>query len=120
MVGLKKNLFLIANYFSQGINVNIISANKDKKKFFNKDINFICPKTNFLNKKNRFYKTIFCFYLLLFFYLKNKNFFDFIFSSKYLCNFFSFIFGINIITRSNTAPPGWSSNIIKRYIFKIF
>ena len=34
--------------------------------------------------------------------------------------FFSFIFGINIITRSNTAPPGWSSNIIKRVIFKFF
>ena len=34
--GVEKNLFLISNYFYQnGINVNIISANRDKKKYFN-------------------------------------------------------------------------------------
>ena len=72
--GVEKNLFLIANYLSQnGTDVNIISANRDKKKYFNKKINFICPESDFLNKKNRFYKTIFCFFLLLFFFIKNKK-----------------------------------------------
>ena len=119
--GVEKNLFLISNYFYQnGINVNIISANRDKKKYFNKKINFICPKSNFLNKKNRFFKTIYCFFLLLFFFIKNNRILILSFQANIYAIFFSFLFGINIITRSNTAPPGWSSNIFKRHIFKIF
>ena len=63
--GVEKNLFLITNYITnKGIRTNIITANLDKKKYFNNRVNFISPKKNFLNKKNRFYKTIFCFYLL--------------------------------------------------------
>ena len=31
-----------------------------------------------------------------------------------------YIFRLDIITRSNTAPPGWSSNYLKRLMFKIF
>ena len=68
--GVEKNLFLIANYLSNnGIKTNVVTANLDKKKRFDKKINFISPNSNFLNKKNRFYKTIFCFYLLLKFFI---------------------------------------------------
>ena len=119
--GVEKNLFLIANYLSQnGTDVNIISANRDKKKYFNKKINFICPKSDFLNEKNRFYKTIFCFFLLLFFFIKNKKILILSFQANIYAIFFSCIFRIDIITRSNTAPPGWSSNLFKRFIFKLF
>ena len=119
--GVEKNLFLITNFFAKkDINVNIITANKDKKKFFDKKVNFISPNSNNLNKKNRFYKTLYSFYLLFKFYLRNKNFVILSFQANIYAIFFSFFFRIDIITRSNTAPNGWSSNFIKRYIFKIF
>jgi len=119
--GVEKNLFLIANYLSsKNVNVSLITANQDKKKYFSKRVNFISPQTSFLNKKNRFYKTLFCFYFLLNFFLKNKNLLILSFQANIYAIFFAFFFRINIITRSNTAPVGWSSNIIKRFIFKIF
>ena len=119
--GVEKNLYLITNFFAKkNINVNIITANRDKKKFFDKKINFISPSSNNFNKKNRFYKTLYSFYLLLKFYLKYKNFMILSFQANIYAIFFSFFFRIDIITRSNTAPYGWSSNFIKRYIFKIF
>ena len=119
--GVEKNLFLITNYITnKGIRTNIITANLDKKKYFNNRVNFISPKNNFLNKKNRFYKTIFCFYLLFKFFLKNKNFLILSFQANIYAIFFAFFFRLEIITRSNTAPPGWSSNFLKRLIFRIF
>ena len=119
--GVEKNLFLISNYFSNnGIKTNIITANLNKKKKFNNKINFISPNSNFFNDKNRFYKTIFCFYLLLKFFLKKKSFLILSFQANIYAIFFAFIFRLDIITRSNTAPPGWSSNTLKRLIFKVF
>ena len=119
--GVEKNLFLIANYFAnKGIKTNVVSANLDKKKKFSNKINFISPKINFLNKKNRFYKTIFCFYLLLKLFIKKKNFLILSFQANIYAIFFAIFFRLDIITRSNTAPPGWSSNSIKRLIFKTF
>ena len=119
--GVEKNLFLIANFFSKkGIKVNVITANRDKKKFFKKEINFICPETDFLNKKNRFYKTIYSFYILLVFFIRNRNFLILSFQANIYAIFFAFLFRIDILTRSNTAPPGWSSNILKRFIFRVF
>ena len=119
--GVEKNLFLIANFFiKKDVNVNVITANRDKKKFFDKKVNFISPNSNNFNKKNRFYKTLYSFYLLFKFYLENKNFMILSFQANIYAIFFSFFFKIDIITRSNTAPYGWSSNFIKRYIFKIF
>ena len=119
--GVEKNLFIITNYFSKkGIKTSLITANFDKKKRFNRKINFISPSTNFLNNKNRFYKTIYCFYLLLVFYFKKKNFLILSFQANIYAIFFAFFFRLDIVTRSNTAPPGWSSNFLKRQIFRIF
>ena len=40
--GVEKNLFLITNYLiGKGLDVSLISANKEKKKFFNSKLNFI-------------------------------------------------------------------------------
>ena len=119
--GVEKNLFLISNYFvNNGIKTNIITANLDKKRKFNSKINFISPKSNFFNNKNRFYKTIFCFYLLFKFFLRKNFFLILSFQANIYAIFFAYIFRLDIITRSNTAPPGWSSNYLKRSIFKIF
>jgi len=119
--GVEKNLFLISNHFSNnGIKTNIITANLDKKRKFNNKINFISPNSNFFDNKNRFYKTIFCFYLLFKFFFKKKSFLIFSFQANIYAIFFAYVFRLDIITRSNTAPPGWSSNIFKRLIFKLF
>lgn len=119
--GVEKNLFLIANYLSNNdIKTNVITANLDKEKRFDKKVNFISPDSNFLNKKNRFYKTIFCFYLLFKFFIKKRDFLILSFQANIYAIFFAWLFRLDIITRSNTAPPGWSSNILKRLIFKIF
>ncbi len=119
--GVEKNLFLISNFLStKGVRVNIITANEDKKKHFNKKINFISPEFNYLNKKNRFYKTLYSFYLLFKFYISNRNILILSFQANIYAIFFSFFFRVNILTRSNTAPSGWSSNVIKRYLFKLF
>jgi len=119
--GVEKNLFLISDYLiEKGIHVSLITANQDKKKLFNKKINFISPHNSYWSTKGRFLKTIVCFYLLLKFYFLNNNFLILSFQANIYAIFFSIILNIKIITRSNTAPKGWSSNFIKRHIFKIF
>lgn len=119
--GVEKNLFLVSNYLvNNGVCVNIITANLNKKSKFDKKINFISPNNNFFDNKNRFYKTIYCFFLLFNFFLKKKNFIILSFQANIYAIFFSFFFRLKIITRSNTAPDGWSSNIFKRLLFKIF
>ena len=119
--GVEKNLFLIANYFAKNnIKTNIITANLDKEKKFNNKVNFLSPKSYFFKDKNRFYKTIFCFYLLFKFLVKKKDFLILSFQANIYAIFFAWIFRLDIITRSNTAPPGWSSNYLKRFIFKVF
>ena len=103
--GVEKNLFLISNHFSNnGIKTNIITANLDKKRKFNNKINFISPNSNFFDNKNRFYKTIFCFYLLFKFFFKKKSFLIFSFQANIYAIFFAYVFRLDIITRSNTAP----------------
>lgn len=119
--GVEKNLFLISNFLSKkALKVNLITANRDKRYKFSKSIRFISPQNNFFNKKNRIIKTIICFYYLIKFYTKNKNFLLFSFQANIYAIFFAYLFKIKIITRSNTAPGGWSKNIFKRFIFKIF
>ena len=119
--GVEKNLYLIANFLvDNNINVNVITANIEKKIYFSKAINFLSPKSSFWSERNRFYKTIVCFYLLLKFKLKNKHLLILSFQANIYAIFFASLFNVDIITRSNTAPQGWSSNLIKRYIFKIF
>ena len=49
--GVEKNLAIIANYLKDKFDVSILTSNNNKKKIFNKKINFICPKTNFFNNK---------------------------------------------------------------------
>ncbi len=118
--GVEKNLYLITNYLiEKGLDVSLITANKEKKNCFNKKLKFISAKNNFWSKKGRFLKTIYCFYLLLKFYFKDQNFLILSFQANIYAIFFSIILNLKIVTRSNTAPGGWSSNILKRLIFNI-
>ena len=118
--GVEKNLYIITNYLlSRKIDVSLITANKEKKKLFNKQLNFISPNNNFWSNKSRYYKIIVCFYLLLKFYIKDRNFLILSFQANIYAIIFSIFLNLKIITRSNSAPVGWTSNILKRFIFKI-
>ena len=50
--------------------------------------------------------------------IKDKNTIVFSFQANIYCILICKLFSVKVIARSNTAPIGWSRNILKRYIFK--
>ena len=87
---------------------------------FNKNIDFVGPKSNNWDFKSRRTKYFICLYLLLKKILIDKNILVFAFQANIYCIIICKLFGIKIITRSNSAPAGWSKNIFKKLIFKYF
>ena len=120
--GVEKNLFNITNYISKkNIKVNLITSNKNKKNFFDKKVNYICPKFNFLNIKSKRLKILFCIYLLfVHFVLKKKKIIILSFQANIYSLIFSKFFSIKIIVRSNTSLSGWNKNFFKKNIIKYF
>ena len=116
--GVEKNLFNISNSLTKEYNVSLITANKDKKKYFSKSIKFITTKNLNLNKKSRFLKNVIA-SILLFKYLNKKN-IVFSFQSNILAIAISKIFCNKVIVRSNTSPNKYVKNIFKRIIFFFF
>ena len=50
--------------------------------------------------------------------IKDKNIIVFSFQANIYCIIVCKLLSVRVIARSNTAPIGWSNNIVKRYIFK--
>ncbi len=117
--GVEKNLALICNGVSINQNISIITANKNKKKFFKKNVNFISAKTNFFDKKNRFIKSIFCAYLLLKNYNSQKKTIV-SFQANILAVFISKILDYKVIIRSNQSPNYYANNFFKKKIMTFF
>ena len=117
--GVEKNLFLISNFLSKYLkNLSIITANTNKKKCFDKRINFLSPKSSFFVNKNRLIKSLICLIILLKQILKNKNRVSIIsFQGNVFAIIFAIIFRLKIIVRSNSSPEGWASNYIKKKLF---
>ena len=117
--GVEKNLFTISNYLSKNnIKVNIITANKNKKKFFNKNIIFCAPKTNFWNNKHRIFKAFVCAFFLI------KNYYDkdckiLSFQSNLISIILANILNKQVIARSNTSPKSYINNFIKKTVFSV-
>jgi glycosyltransferase involved in cell wall biosynthesis len=118
--GVEKNLFIISNYLANNLLTKIVlitSEVKIIKNLFNKKITIISPlkifRTN--SRKVKFYLSLF---LLLFYYIKNKNFIVLSFQANIYAIFLCKIFGIKVLARSNSSPVGWSSNLIKKLIFR--
>lgn len=119
--GVEKNLFIVSNYLTKKIpNVSLISASKKFKRKFLKSINFISPKSNKWDQKSRRIKYFVCLILLVKKIIKDKNIIVFAFQANIYCILICKLFGIKIITRSNSAPAGWSKNFFKRIIFRFF
>ncbi len=119
--GVEKNFFLITNYLSQYLNdITVITADKSAKKGINKKVTIIAPQSNFWSRQKRLLKYFLCLYNLFLFALQNKNILVFSFQANAYAIILSKIFGIKIITRSNSSSEGWSKNIIKKFLYKIF
>ena len=119
--GVEKNLFIVANYLTRKItNVSLISASKKYKNRFLKSIAFISPKSEKWDLKSRKSKYLVCLILLLIEIIRDRNVLVFAFQANIYCILICKLLGVKIITRSNTAPEGWSKSIFKKTIFKFF
>ena len=120
--GVEKNLFEVSNYLSKKkYSLEILTCNNNMSSKFLKEIKFIGTKNTFWHNKNRFVKYIACL-LILFFNLitrKNKP-LVFAFQANIYAVIISKLLNTKIITRSNSAPSGWSKNYIKNLIYKFF
>ena len=118
--GVEKNLFLIANYFSNKFQkVSVISASPEYKDKFNKNIEFITPQSNLLTKiKNRQLKIIISLFLLFKHYFNNPKFTVLSFKGNLYCCLICKILGIKVILRSNASITGWSKGLVKHFLYK--
>ena len=117
--GVEKNLFIISDFLTKKINdISLITISKSFKKKFNKKIKFISPKLSFWDSLGRRKKFIVSLFLLLIEIFKDRNLTVFCFQGNIYCTLLCKLFGIKIIVRSNSAPDGWSQNILKFYCFK--
>lgn len=120
--GVEKNLYLISNYLNdQGIVIEILTCNYDKKKRFNKGIKFIGTKSLFFQNKSRIVKYLICSIILFFTLLLKRNKpLIFAFQANIFAIIIAKILNTKVITRSNSAPSGWSKKILKKCIYKFF
>ena len=117
--GVEKNLFIISNYLAKKIlNTSLITADKIYNKKF-KNIKIINPTFEASTSASRKFKYILCLYELIKLIKKNKKITIFAFQANFYCVIIcKILFNVNLITRSNSSPSGWSQNFIKRKIFK--
>jgi len=119
--GVEKNLFVVSNYLNaNNFSVEILTCNKDKSKKFTKGIKFIGNNNNFWQKRSRKIKYLVCLKTLFLnlLYRKEKP-LVFAFQANIYAVLVSKILNVKIITRSNSAPSGWSKNLIKNMIYKL-
>ena len=119
--GVEKNLFLVSNYLSKKCNkVALITISKKYKKKFNKSIEFISLISDYWDNLSRRSKYLLSIFLLIKEIIKNRNIIVFAFQANIYCIIICKLFSIKVIARSNSAPAGWSKNLLKRLIFKFF
>ena len=119
--GVEKNLYLTSSRISQKFRTSLITANRNKKKMFNKKINFISTTILNFNNSSRIIKSICCLFLLLKYNLKIKNKVIIISDES---NIFAIIVAkilkFPIVVRSNASPTGYLNSKLKKNFFKFF
>ena len=119
--GVEKNLFLISNFLIKKFKkITLITTSKNYKKKFHKSIKFISLSSDPNHKYGRKFKYFLALILLIKEILNNKNLIVFSFQANMYCIIVCKLFGVKVISRSNSAPVGWANNWIKRNIFKFF
>ena len=118
--GVEKNLFLVTNFLVKKIKkITLITISKKFKKKFHKSVEFITLSSNIWDTYGRKFKYFLALILLIKEILKDRNLIVFSFQANVYCIVICKLFGVKVISRSNSAPIGWSKNWLKRYIFKI-
>ena len=116
--GVEKNLFYISNYLAKkNIVVYIVTANKNKKNFFNNKVKIICPKSSRWNNSSRIIKTLICLSLIIS-KLPLKDISILSFQSNVSAIILSKLFKLKIIVRLNTSTKKYINNFIKNLFFK--
>ena len=116
--GVEKNLYYISNYLSKkNIDIYIVTANTNYKKFFNNKIKFICPEHIRWNNSSRLIKTFICLALIIK-KLPLKNISILSFQSNVSAIILSKLFNLRIIIRLNTSTDKYINNFIKRFFLK--
>ena len=119
--GVEKNFFIISNFLSNKIDdISIITTSSSTKKKINKKINLILPRQKFWEFSSRRLKYFICLIMLTKKIFLDKDVTVFAFQANLYCIFLCKIFNVTVVTRSNSSPSGWSKNIIKKIIYKIF
>ncbi len=118
--GVEKNLFIVANFLSKLKDISVITISRKYQNKFNKKIKFISLNLKLWDKFGRRFKYFLAIILLIKEILKDRNFIVFSFQANIYAILICKIFSIKIITRSNSAPYGWSNNFIKKILFKFF
>lgn len=117
--GVEKNLFYILNHIQYKFDrVFLVSADQFKNKKITKNIKLLSPSSKYFSDKSRIIKSLICLYIII------KNFWNkeiLIFSLQ--SNLFSIIasklISSKIILRLNTSPEKYSTNFVKKFIFRI-
>ncbi len=119
--GVEKNLFIISNYLATKVKkLSLITISRKYKHRFKKPIRFISPNSESWDKFGRRVKYFLALIMLIKEILLDKNVTVFSFQANLYCIIICKIFSVRIISRSNSAPIGWSKNSIKKIIFKYF
>ncbi len=119
--GVEKNLYLVSNYLAKKkMRLSLITISNKYKYKFHKSIKFISLPGNIWDKMARRIKYFFSLILLIKEILLDRNVVVFSFQANIYCIIVCKLLFIKVITRSNSAPIGWSINPLKRYIYKIF
>lgn len=117
--GVEKNFFIITNFLAKKLNgVTVITVNKEFKNKLNKKIKIISPKNNKWQNSSIYVKYIISIFLLIKTLISNKDYLIFSFQANWYAIIVTKFFGLKIISRSNTAPQGWSNNIVKKTLYK--
>ena len=117
--GVEKNFFLISNFLSKKFDdVSVITINSEFKKKLNKKIKLISPNNNRWKNSSIYTKYVISIFLLIKTLLVNKDYVIFSFQANWYAIIIAKIFGRKIISRSNTAPEGWSKNNFKKILYK--
>ena len=118
--GVEKNLFVVSNYLKRkNIPIEILTCNSNMSKKFIRGIRFIGTKSKFWIDKSRSIKYSICLLILLFnlLFRKEKP-LIFAFQANIYAIFIAKILNVKIVTRSNSAPDGWSKKFYKTTIYK--
>ena len=117
--GVEKNFFIVCNYLVIKLgSLKVITISKGFKKKFDKSVTLITPSSSIWDRFSRRIKYLIAIFLLIKEIIKDKNIIVFSFQANIYCIIVCKLLSVKVIARSNTAPIGWSNNIVKRYIFK--